>query len=166
MSLLSRQNEVMKAIKATIEAHADLAAYVWRIQKLTMHRGAVWNPGYYISPLSPEEIDNETQLDIIDYRSLVAVVNPAEPTLTGSTLANHLAIIERVEDLFRNKGGKYASTALRNLNTVGTGANLFTFQQCLVRPADRFVAAAFGFGYDCSATIVHVRVQVPRRLTA
>lgn len=167
MALQSRQYAILSAIRSTILADADLVAAVstWRLEKLAFHRGATWSPGAYVSPLVGLEPPHENSLDQLDVRALVGIVDGTAEGDPQSGLESGLARIERVEDIFRNKGVNDAPVPLRNLSSVYSGADRFTFQYVTIEQADRFMAAALANGYDFSATIVKVSITVPRRDT-
>jgi len=166
MSLNSRQYTIGQAIKSVLEDDTDLTAAgfaTWKHQKLPIHRGATWDEGAYIAPLIPVEESNETRKDFVTYRFAAAIVDIGEAALTGANLSGNLAAIERVEDIFRNRGHRDAPAGMTDLNTDLTGADAFAFQKTFLSPADRFVAAAWQLGYDISATVINVSVNFARR---
>ena len=164
MALISRQYLVCQAIQTALLADADIGSIDWTIRKLSLHRGATWSPGAYISPLTGVEVPFETQLDRVDIRALVAYIFPTEPALEDSNLITQLGTIERVEDIFRNKSGKYAPQALRDLDSAAVSPDNMSFQLATVEPGDRFVAAAWAMGFDASACVVKIQLNLPRRI--
>lgn len=168
MALRSRQYAIMQRLKASLEADPDLAALTpapdWKLRKLSFHMGATWTAGYYISPIVGAEPAHETQQDELQIRQLIGIVDPAHEGDLEGGMDSSLARIERVEDIFRNKGGNEAPAALRTLNAIYAGSeDAFAFQKVEVESADRFEVAALGLGYDLSACIVVVSITVPRR---
>lgn len=164
MALKSQQYEICKKIKAILDADADIGgANLWRIRKLAFHQEAKWSAGYYVVPLTIADGYHETQQDLIEFRQLVAIIDPAQEGDLETGLETGLARVERVESIFRNRAGGDAPAGLMALNSVLTGDDRMAFQKSSVSPADRFVAAALAKGYDCSATIVSVFITTLRR---
>lgn len=163
MTLRSRQYVAMQAIAETLRADADIgtgASLTWRTVKLTINRSKPWERGNYISPLTPTEGNGETGLHRLVLRYLIASLNPNEQDLTDG-LESQMAIIERVEDIFRTKPRRKTPPLLLAMTT--TAPDNFAFQFTQIVPADRFIAAAWSMGYDAAATEVQVHIDIPHR---
>lgn len=164
MALKSQQFEICKKLKAILDADADIGGVdKWRVRKLGFHQEAKWEAGWYVVPLTSSDSYHETQQDQIEFRQLVAIIDPANEGNLEAGLEIGLARIERVESIFRQRAGGNAPAGLMALNSVLTGADQMAFQKSEVSPADRFVAAALAKGYDCSATVVSVFITTLRR---
>jgi hypothetical protein len=163
MALVARQYLTLIAIRNTLNADTEIASEQspWVAVKLNLHRGKTWEPGKYLSPLTPVDQPHENQMDRLVLRYLAAYMVPNEQALSDAQFEAQLAVIERVEDIFRRKGGRFAPSQLRNLTAAEPNNFSFQFTDCV--PADRFIAAAWAAGYDASATIIQVHIDVPRR---
>lgn len=166
MPLVSRQYEIAKKIQSILQADTALQslAPTWKIRKFSFARGKTWDPGYYVSPINLQEFAHESQQDEADFRFLVSAVDPQSEGSNVSRLEECLALIERVENIFRNRAGLTAPAGLRALNALyptSTDGHM-AFQCSQIEPAERFVAAALAAGFDVSATIVKVKVTFLR----
>lgn len=163
MALVGRQYLTLIALRDTLNADTEIASTgsPWKAVKLNLHRGKPWEAGKYISPLTPIDRPHENQMDRLVLRFLAAYMVPNEQALSDAQLESQIAVIERVEDIFRRKGGRFAPPKLRNL--TATAPNNFSFQFTDCVPADRFIAAAWASGYDSSAVVIQVHIDVPRR---
>lgn len=143
----------MAAVKAALEDARSEVGLTWRIQKLATQRGAKWNAGAYLVPLigfEPSGYENAT--DLVKLRTLAVIVSPSELSLT-SDMESELQRVERVEAIFRNSTPGKGPASLSALNSISPDP-LWRYQITRLEPADRFLAQAFGVGYDASGVVL------------
>lgn len=162
MALSSKNKAVLDAIAAILNADDDIGsgatpALTWRLRKHAYNHGKSWEEGAWVAPggRNPPGY-HENQVDARMYKVHVVLVTPADGNLT-SGMDRHLAVIERVEDIFHNKSGGYLPAGLRNLQTAE-----WALEQTTVEFTGTFDQTAFGLGYDVSGCTVLVQSLVSR----
>lgn len=162
MALASRHKIIIDAVAATLNRDTDLASRNFRVRKKAYNRGNTWLPGAWVTPednASPG-FDNATDEGI--FGVWVTVVDPTDADLTDG-LDGHLAVVERVEDIFRSKSSGYMPLDFQSAITNTTLGTAMTVLSVEVIPGKRFVAQAFEAGFDASSCLLKVRVRIPRR---
>jgi hypothetical protein len=162
MALASRHEIILDAVAATLNRDADLASRDFRVRKKAYNRGNTWLPGAWVTPedVSSPRFDNATDEGV--FGVWITVVDPTDADLTDG-LAEHLAAIERVEDIFRSKSSGHMPLAFQSAITNSTAGTAMTALSVDVVPGKRFVTQAFEVGFDASSCVLKVRVRVPRR---
>lgn len=143
----------IEAAKAALDDEDSEVGLTWKIQKIAAHRSAKWNPGAYLCPLRGFEPPGyENANDKITVRTLAVLVKPGEMKLADG-MHEEMQKIERVEDIFRNATMKNSPASVRALNSISPDP-AWRYQITRIEPADRFIASAFGVGFDASATVL------------
>lgn len=162
MALSSKNKAVLDAIVAILNSDADIGTeadpvLTWRLRKHAYNHGKSWEEGAWVAPggRTPPNY-HENQVDARFYKAHVVLVTPADGNLTAG-MERHLAVIERVEDIFHNKSGGYLPAGLRALDTAG-----WTLEQTTIEFTGTFDQTAFGAGYDVSGCTVVVQSLVSR----
>lgn len=153
----------MEAAKAALEDSRSEVGLIWKIQKIAAQRGKPWETGAFLSPLV--EVPNqgyENATDKITVRTLAVIVNPSELKITADMHA-HMQLMRRVEDIFRNASVKAAPASVVALNSISPDPH-WRYMITRVEPADRFLAQAFGAGYDVLGTVLATDFTVARSL--
>lgn len=141
------------AAKAALEdSDSDIGIAEWRAQKLSIHTGAKWLAGAYLSPLlGVEYAGYENATDRVTCRTVAAIVRPT-PEADGLALSGaEMQKIERVENIFRNATGTKAPASIQALRTVSAN---WDYEITRIESADRFIASAAQLGYDACATVL------------
>ena len=169
MAVGSRFYLILNAIADTLNNDADIGTRNFKVRKKPYNRGSKWLPGAFVSP-APSGVQSpyhEVQEDELVFRCTVVIVNQSDSDLV-SGMESHLAHIERVEEIFRNKSNSFLPSTMRALNTqFATDNTAGKYAQCSlsmtnVIPDRTFVDPAFEAGYDASGCVVEVRVRVQR----
>jgi hypothetical protein len=162
MTLISRHKIICDAVAATLLEDSELEAFKFLVRKKARHRDKPWEPGAYVCPGSAYAPAHENQLDMISFDVVVVVVHPTDADLEDG-LADHLAVIERVEDIFRFKsGGRMPGTMLEEITSTDPDS-IMSLVKCDSRPQSRFLDQAFEAGFDVSSCTIRVDVRIPRR---
>jgi len=165
----SRFHAILTAVAATLNADADLTSRVFKVRKKPYNRGSTWLPGAFVTP-APRGVTspfNTVQEDELVFPCNVVIVNPSDSDLT-SGMESHMAHIERVEEIFRNKSAAFLPATMRALNATfdtATTAGKYAktvLQMTQVMPDKTFVDPAFEAGFDASGCLVFVRVTALR----
>ena len=169
MAVGSRFYLILNAIADTLNNDADLAVRSFKVRKKPYNRGSTWLAGAFVCP-APKGVGSptfEVQSDELIFPCNVVIVDPKDADLT-SGMESHMAHIERVEEIFRNKSAAFIPATMRALNATfdtATTAGKFAktvLQMTQVQPDKTFVDAAFEAGFDASGCLVNVKVQIGR----
>lgn len=149
----------LEAAKAALDdARSDLGL-TWKIQKLSALRGKKWSPAAVLSPLiSVGNNGYENATDKITVRTLVVFSLPSELKV-AEDMEVEMQMLERIEDIFRNCTIAAAPASIRALNDLDP---LWKYQITRLEPADRFLAQAFGQGFDVLGTVLATDFTVAR----
>ena len=169
MAVGSRFYLVLNAIADTLNNDPDIGSRNFMVRKKPYNRGAKWAPGAFVSPApsGTQSPYHEVQSDELIFRCTVVIVNPSDADLTDG-MESHMAHIERVEEIFRNKSNSFLPATMQALNTqFATDFAAGKYAQCSISATDvvpdkTFVDPAFEAGYDASGCLVTVRIRVQR----
>lgn len=162
MALVSRQFEVMQAIRSAIVADTDISAVIpaasWIIQKRPWSRNRAWIEGALICALDRQKPAHENSVVKIICPTLVALTWPSDGSLVGS-MNSEMALMERIEQIFEFKGRTNAPAPLRALDALHSDRNKYVFQHCFVQPGAQFTEGALRAGFDSLACVITVEIQ-------
>lgn len=165
MALISKQFEVMQAIKASIEADAEIAAIqpTWRLQKRPWHRYFKWEPGAYIVPVRSALPPFENRVRQYDFRTLVVAVYPGDQNLTDK-LGERLAIHERIDTFFAYTPMALLPAPMQALLSKYSGTdNQYALEKTTAEPGEQFAEGAFQAGLDAIASLITVTLTGPKQ---
>lgn len=165
MALISKQFEVMTAIRASIIADAEITAVVpnWRLQKRPWNRFYKWETGGFIVPIRSAIPAFENRVRAYEYRILVASVYPGDQDLTNE-MANRLAVHERIETYFAYTPMALLPAPLQALFSKYPGTNnQYSLERTVAEPGEQFTEGAFQAGLDAMATLVTVTLTGPKQ---
>jgi len=163
MTLRSRHYETMTAIATALSDSASGIGLTFQVRKKAIHAGTTWLPGAYVAPMQSRPLPFETGLDMVAYRSLVAIIDPSSEGDAVAGLESNLAKIERVEDIFRNKSYGTAPHSLRALQDSFAEPEPFIIERIYYEPTpERFVQKALADGYDLNGVVIVVEAKVRR----
>lgn len=151
----------MVAAKAALEDSRSEIGLTWKIQKLAAMRGKKWEAGAYLIPMAGMDSPGyENASDLITVRTLAAIVSPSELKVAANMEAE-MQLMFRVESIFRKASVRNAPASVQALNSL-TPDPLWRYQITSIEPSDRFLAQAFGAGYDASATVLATQFTIAR----
>lgn len=162
MALASRHKKIMDAVAATLNRDTDLASRNFRVRKKAYNRGNTWLPGAWVTPEDHASPGYDNATDEGVFGVWISVVDPTDADLTDG-LDEHLAAVERVEDIFRSKSSGYMPLEFQSAVTNTTAETVMTALRVDVVPSKRFVTQAFEAGFDASSCLLKVYVRIPRR---
>lgn len=165
LALISKQYEIMQAIKASIEADAEIVAVqpTWRLQKRPWHRYFKWEPGAYIVPVRSALPPFENRVRQYDFRVLVVAVYPSDQSLTEA-MAQRLAVHERIDTFFSYTPMALLPAPMQALLLKYSGTNnQYSLEKTTVEPGEQFAEGAFQAGLDAIASLVTVTVTGPKQ---
>lgn len=167
MAIVSRHYKIAEAVKAALVADAELTASIpanrWRIQKKAWHRNQSWEAGGHVVPVRRNYVVHENRTARIIMPVLVTVVWPGSDQDLTANMEPQLAVAERVEGIFANKGRLTAPAPLLALDALYTGEDYFSFEMSTVQPGEQFIESAFRAGYDAIGVVVNVDIIAPKR---
>jgi len=172
MALLSRRFKVAEAIKATLDADTDLRdalgggsnAISWKIRKQAVHSGANWLFGAYVCPSLVDLNERwENAKDSVTIRTFVGMIDPNSDGDLETNMERSLGIIERVEDIFRNKAGSDMPARFRTLTATWEGDNKGSVERLDYEPGGAFLATLLQAGYDACGVVITTQITVVRR---
>jgi len=165
MALVSRHKAILDAVAATLNEDDELTDLKFLVRKKAKHRDKPWEPGAYVCPGSVYSPPHENDRDLLGFDAVVVIVHPTDADLSEG-LEDHLAAIERVEEIFRFKSGGRAPNSMLEGITRPDADSIMTFVRCDSRPQSRFIDSAFEGGYDASSCTIRVDVRATRRNVA